>query len=198
MKKTKHLIGIITSILIIVSLSTSILLSSINESSLLTEYILNFCTYSSYTLIFVLLRNLIVKDFKHRELNIVMILIAYSYGIFSALNIVSIFIPVNTLLIILMIGDSVLVFLFYIMFINKIFRIDKAELPYIEFLKNFGLIYLVIVLGQIIISMVIEFSQSHPVGFLEYMLPVFPVFFLLMFFIKMYSQKDEVDYFNSL
>ena len=71
----------------------------------------------------------------------------------------------------------------FFVFIYKILNTDKFEVEYINSLKYYSISYIICFLGNVVLSIIVEFNYQN-LSFISNLLTAFPIIFIINFLIK--------------
>lgn len=187
MTKSKVILGIICCFLIIGTQLIGILLFYTDYGNKIFSSILSNIYLTCQTIIFITLWNIIVKHFHLNKYDIVLKfvivtliirLLVYQLNNFKVFDF--------NLIVVSIITFSSLIGFF--VFFYKILNTDRIEFKYIDSLKYFSISYLLCVLGQVLLSILVEFNYQH-ISFMNQLFVIIPIVFILAFFVKLKNSE---------
>ena len=141
------------------------------------DYIINI-------LILVILWRVLVKIFKQIQLDFILKVIIIILIILTPLSVFQKFIHLGHFTIISIIILTIIDFIFYFIFINRLVQIDKSEILQIEQLKNYAVAFVICLFGMFILSIVLEFSRIKNLNYMSHFLILIPYIFIGLFFLR--------------
>jgi hypothetical protein len=176
-------IGFVSVLLIIIIQTIAVFYELLGIKETYLRFSMNGLNSLLNILVLIILWNALVKFYKQTQLDYIlksMIVIFTIVSIFS----LKIGLDLSRIGIILLIAASLINVILYFIFINRIMEIDKSEISQIEQLKNYGLAFVICLLGQFILIAVIEFAGLKNLNFINHFLIMIPMLFIGLFFLR--------------